>query len=475
MVDEMVARAGAIVPVVLCGGTGTRLWPASRGSMPKQFIPLVGTLSSFQETVRRLDGPVFSRPVVIASDESRFVVAEQLREAGVEADIVLEPVPRDSAAAVAVATCLALARGPGTLVLTVAADHLVGDAEAFVQACVDAAAGARLGRVMAMGVVPTSPATGYGYIRVGVRLDGGGFDAAAFVEKPDPSTARHLVDDGLLWNSGNFLFSAGTMEAEFEAHAPDVLSAARDAVAMARVDLDFTRLDAEAFGRSPAVSFDRAVMERTRNAGVVPVDFPWSDVSTWGAVHDASARDASGNVLRGDVEVLDTRDSLVHGDGVLTTVVGMRDVVVVATPDAVLVAPRHGSEAVKGLVARLRSSGRREVDEHRVMYRPWGSYQCIDAGTRFQVKRITVKPGQRLSLQKHFHRAEHWVVVRGTAEVTVDDTVTLRHENEAAYLPIGSVHRLANPGRIDLELIEVQVGSYTGEDDIVRFEDIYGR
>ncbi len=468
--------AARILPVIMCGGSGTRLWPASRESMPKQFIPLLEDLSNFQVTARRFAHPAFARPLVLASNDVRFIVAEQLQAIGVEAEIVLEPMRRDSAAAVAVAACLAQRERADTVVLVVAADHLIEDTQAFLAACLEASEGARAGFIMTLGVTPTGPATGYGYIHPGAAIPGTkAARVERFVEKPDAATAARYIEQGYLWNSGNFLFRADTMAAELNVHAPGVLAAARGAVGAATSDLDFLRLDAEAFAEAPKASIDYAVMERTATAGVLPVSFPWSDVGTWGAIWDASARDRSGNALKGKVEVVGTTNSLVHSDAMLTTVVGLDDVVVIATPDAVLVTSRAGSDAVKDLVVQMKAAGRPEADEHLRMYRPWGFYQRIDAGPRFQVKRITVKPGHRLSLQKHFHRAEHWVVVRGTAEVTIDDEVILRHENEAAYLPIGSVHRLANPGKIDLELIEVQVGSYTGEDDIVRFEDVYGR
>ena len=465
-----------ILPVIMCGGSGTRLWPASRESMPKQFIPLLEDLSNFQVTAKRFSDPAFSKPLVVAGNDVRFIVAEQLHAVGVEAEIALEPMRRDSAAAVAVAALLAERRGPGTVALVVAADHLISDMDGFVAACVEAAEGARAGYVMTLGVTPTSPATGYGYIHPGQPVRGTkALEVERFVEKPDAATAARYIEQGYLWNSGNFLFRADAMLAELDAYAPDVLRAARAAVEAAESDLDFLRLDADSFARAPKVSIDYAVMERTARAGVLPVAFSWSDIGTWGAIWEASVRDGRGNALKGKVEVADTRDSLIHSDGVLTAVVGLDGVVVIATSDAVLVTSRERSDAVKDLVGQLKAAKRPEADDHLLMYRPWGSYQRIDIGSRFQVKRITVKPGHRLSLQKHFHRAEHWVVVRGTAEVTIDDKVILRHENEAAYLPIGSVHRLANPGKIDLEMIEVQVGSYTGEDDIVRFEDVYGR
>jgi mannose-1-phosphate guanylyltransferase/mannose-6-phosphate isomerase len=471
-----VADAGKIVPVIMCGGAGTRLWPASRESMPKQFIPLFGALSSFQTTAQRVAGERFARLVVVATSEVRFIVAEQLQAIGVEADIVLEPERRDSAAAVAVAACLAARQDPEAVALILAADHLVPNTDAFVAACQAAAEGARAGLIMTLGVEPTEPATGYGYIQPGAGFGEGAVRAVErFIEKPDRQTALSYMEQGYLWNSGNFLFRADVMVAELRAFAPAILAAAEAAVDKAHTDLDFIRLDPESFAASPKTSIDYAVMERTDKAGVLAVSFAWSDIGTWGAIWSASAHDSEENVLRGEVEVVDTRKSLVHSHDMLTTVVGLEDVVVVATRDAVLVTSRDRSDSVKDLVVQLKAKHRPEADDHLLMYRPWGSYQRIDAGARFQVKRITVKPGHRLSLQKHFHRAEHWVVVRGTAEVTVGNEVILRHENEAAYLPIGCVHRLANPGKIDLELIEVQVGSYTGEDDIVRFEDVYGR
>ncbi|GJE79535.1 mannose-1-phosphate guanylyltransferase/mannose-6-phosphate isomerase [Methylorubrum thiocyanatum] len=469
-----------ILPVILCGGSGTRLWPASRESMPKQFTPLVDpTTSTFQATIRRVADPaVFARPTVIASAESRFIVAEQLAQTGIAADILLEPERRDSAAAVAVAALHGARRGPETVVLVMAADHVIEDASAFARAAREAALGARLGQIMTLGITPTRPATEYGYIRTGGALPDapGLFRVERFVEKPDAAGAERLIGEGALWNSGYFLFRADVMLAEMEAHAPEVLEAARAALANAITDLDFVRLEADAFARAPKTSIDYAVMERTARAGVLPVSFAWSDVGTWDAVWGVLERDAQGNALRGRVELIGTRNSLVHSEGEgLTTVVGLEDVVVVTTPDAVLVASKAQSGRVKDLVSVLREKAHPEADAHRRMYRPWGWYQRIDIGERFQVKRIMVTPGGRLSLQKHFHRAEHWVVVKGTAEVTVDERVVLVHENEAVYLPIGSMHRLTNPGKIPLELIEVQVGSYTGEDDIIRVEDVYGR
>lgn len=475
------STSSAVHPVILCGGSGTRLWPASRASMPKQFARLVDPEhSTFQATAQRVAEPgLFARACVIAAAESRFIVAEQLAQAGLSADIILEPQGRDSAAAVAVAALHAATLDPQAVVLIMAADHVIGDAAAFRAAVATAAEGAHAGAVMTLGIEPTRPATDYGYIRRGSPLPGQTGGACAverFVEKPDQAGAERLIAEGALWNSGYFLFRADVMLAELETFAPAVLAGARAALEAAATDLDFTRLDAEAFGQVPKISIDYAVMERTGRAGVLPVAFPWSDVGTWDAVWGVLAHDADGNALRGRVELIGTKNSLVHsaGEG-LTTVVGLEDVVVVTTPDAVLVSSKAEAGRVKELVGQLRTKAHPEADAHLRMYRPWGWYQRIDIGARFQVKRIMVTPGGRLSLQKHYHRAEHWVVVKGTAEVTVDERVVLVHENEAVYLPIGSMHRLTNPGKIPLELIEVQVGSYTGEDDIIRVEDIYGR
>jgi mannose-1-phosphate guanylyltransferase/mannose-6-phosphate isomerase len=467
----------AIVPVIMCGGSGTRLWPASRDAMPKQFIELIGPYSTFQMAAQRVSAtPLFDRPVIIASHEVRFVVAEQLAQLGIEADIILEPVQRDSAAAVAVAASFAARRGPDAVALVIAADHLMEDVEAFRQACQEAAEPARQGHIMTLGVVPRHPATGYGYIKPGAAI--GATRASLveqFVEKPDATTAQTYIDQGFLWNSGNFLFRADVMLAELDQFEPAILKAARDALDDAARDLDFVRLSEQKFKEAPKKSIDYAVMERTQRAGVLPVSFSWSDIGSWEALWAALPHDENGNAIRGRAEMLGARNCLVQSDDLLTTVVGLDDVIVVTKQDAVLVTSRQHAERVKELVGVLRTKGQPEATEHVRGYRPWGWYQRIDLGPRFQVKRIMVKPGGRLSLQKHFHRSEHWVVVRGTAEVTINNEVTLIHENESIYVPIGAMHRLTNPGKIPLELIEVQVGSYTGEDDIVRVEDVYGR
>ena len=469
---------GRLIPVVMCGGAGTRLWPVSRESMPKQFVPLVDERSTFQQVLGRIaDAELFERPIIITNSDFRFIVAEQLRECDIEADIVLEPMRRDSAMAVAVAAALARERDPEAAVLILAADHVVRNVEAFKSACREAAIAAADGLIVTFGINPTFPATHYGYIRPGSKVNGGAALAVeAFVEKPDAETAGGYVAENYLWNSGNFAFRADIMLEEIARYEPDIAAAAKLAVEGIVRDLDFLRLPAEPFGQAPKKSIDYAVMERTERAAVVPVDLGWSDVGSWSAVWDVMSHDADGNASTGSVVFHDSRNSLVRSDdAILTAVVGLEDIIVVATPDAVLVTSRDKAEQVKGLVEQLKAQNRREADQHLRIYRPWGYYQGIDLGSRYQVKRIVVKPNAKLSLQKHFHRAEHWVVVRGTAEIAVGTEVRTVHENESAYIPIGSVHRLANPGKIPLELIEVQVGSYLGEDDIVRLGDEYGR
>jgi mannose-1-phosphate guanylyltransferase/mannose-6-phosphate isomerase len=469
---------GRLIPVVMCGGAGTRLWPVSRESMPKQFVPLIDERSTFQQVLGRIaDTELFDRPIIITNSDFRFIVAEQMRECDIEADIVLEPMRRDSAMAVAVAAALARERDPESAVLILAADHVVRNVDAFKSACREAAIAAAEGLIVTFGINPTFPATHYGYIRPGAKVNGGAALAVeAFVEKPDAATAGGYVAENYLWNSGNFAFRADIMLDEIARYEPDIAAAAKLAVEGVVRDLDFLRLPAEPFGRAPKKSIDYAVMERTERAAVVPVDLGWSDVGSWSAVWDVMNHDADGNASTGSAVFYDSRNSLVRSeDAILTAVVGLEDIIVVATPDAVLVTSRDKAEQVKGLVEQLKAQNRRQADQHLRIYRPWGYYQGIDLGSRYQVKRIVVKPNAKLSLQKHFHRAEHWVVVRGTAEIAVGTDVRTVHENESAYIPIGSVHRLANPGKIPLELIEVQVGSYLGEDDIVRLNDEYGR
>jgi mannose-1-phosphate guanylyltransferase / mannose-6-phosphate isomerase len=467
-----------ITPVIMCGGSGTRMWPESRESLPKQFIPLIGERSTFQSIVSLVGDPaVFDPAVVITNFDYRFRVAEQLKEIGAEAVILLEPDRRDSAAAVGAAAAWAAARDPKAVVAVLAADHAFDDGKRFASLCAEACAAAEAGEIVTFGVTPDHPATGYGYIHPGAPLAIGSKvrRIERFVEKPDETHARAFIDEGYLWNSGNFVFRADVMLEELQRFEPEIAAATAAAVSAAKKDLGFVVLDHDSFAGAPKTSIDYAVMERTSRAVVLTADVGWSDVGEWSAVWRLSPRDASGNSLRGRAVAIDSSNVLVRSEEQLATVIGLNNVVVVATGDAVLVADRSQTDKVKRLVERLKAEGKPEATEHRRIYRPWGYYQSIDHGSRYQVKRIVVRPGGRLSLQKHHHRAEHWVVVRGAAEVTLNDKVTLVHENESIYLPIGSTHRLANPGKIDVELIEVQTGSYFGEDDIVRIDDVYNR
>ncbi len=472
-------RHGRIVPVILSGGSGTRLWPVSRESFPKQLWPLVSERSLLQETALRGVGPAFAAPVVVCNHEHRFLIAEQMRAAGItDARIVLEPVGRNSAPAIAAAALLVAEQDPDAVLWMMAADSSISRDEALREALGRAIDAARAGRIVTFGMKPDRPETGYGYIEVGEMLEDvpGVHLLARFIEKPDAETAGQMVQTGhFLWNSGMFVFTAKTLIDEMAEHAPEVLLAVRRAVERQTRDLDFVRLDPAAFAACPDISLDYAVAERTLRAAVVPADLGWSDVGSWSALWDLGAKDADGNVSVGDVILEGAEDCYARSDGMLTAVVGLKDVVVVTTEDAVLAMHRDRAQEVKTIVARLRKAGRKEATSHNMAYRPWGFYESLIQGDRFQVKRIVVHPGAKLSLQKHFHRAEHWVVVSGTALVVRDgDTVMLR-ENESIYLPLGCVHRMENPGRIPLTLIEVQSGSYLGEDDIVRIEDTYGR
>jgi mannose-1-phosphate guanylyltransferase/mannose-6-phosphate isomerase len=465
-----------ILPVIMCGGSGTRVWPESRESLPKQFIPLVGETSTFQMVMEVLADEGFETPVVISNHAYRFLIGEQLLKIGRQAHIVLEPDGRDSGPAVAVATEFAMRTGPDVVVAVLAADHVVRDKAGFVSLCIEAAEAARDGYIVTLGIKPNHPAIGYGYIKPGASVSGTDiFAVDSFVEKPDKATAERYIAEGYLWNSGNFFFRADVMEAELRVFEPEMISAAADALARSRIDLDFTLLDPESFRRATKKSIDYAVMERTTKAAVVPADIGWSDVGNWSAVWELSNRDANGNSIRGHGSVMEGKNVHIRSDEHLTAVVGVSDVIVVTTQDAVLVVGREHGDKVKQLVEKLRQDGRREASEHKRSYRPWGYYQSIDDGARYQVKRIVVKPGAALSLQKHYHRAEHWIVVKGIAEVTRGNENVLVHENESIYLPMGVIHRMANPGKINLELIEVQTGSYLGEDDIIRIEDVYNR
>ncbi|MBV9785715.1 MAG: mannose-1-phosphate guanylyltransferase/mannose-6-phosphate isomerase [Acidisphaera sp.] len=468
-----------VVPVILSGGSGSRLWPVSRESFPKQYWPLTSKRSLIQETALRAADGGLAPPLLVCNQEHRFLAAEQMRTAGIAgARLMLEPVGRNSAPAIAAAAVLIAEENPDDVLWMMAADSAIADTAALAEALHRAVVAARAGRFVTFGMRPTAPETGYGYIELGEKLaDLPGVHALArFIEKPDAAAAASFVASGHhLWNSGMFVFTAATLLEEMAAHAPAVLAAAQASVAQRRQDLDFIRLSPEAFGVSPNISLDYAVAEHTTRAAVVPADLGWSDVGSWGALWELGEKDEQGNVAIGDVLMEAARHCYVRSDGVLTAVVGLEDAVVVVEKDAVLAMKREHAQDVKKIVDRLRQAGRPEAVTHNRIYRPWGFYESLIRGDRFQVKRICVTPGHKLSLQKHFHRAEHWVVVNGSALVTRDGEQVLVRENESIYLPLGTVHRLENPGRIPLSLIEVQSGAYLGEDDIVRLEDHYGR
>ncbi len=465
-----------IIPVLLAGGAGTRLWPVSRDALPKQFLPLVGDRSTYQETLLRVKDKMFAPPIVITGANFHFFARRQAEEVGVEATVVIEPMRRDSGPAIAAATAVALQRDPEAVVLALAADHIILDVDEFRKTCLAGREAADAGKIVTFGIRPTEPKTSYGYILPGEKIGNDSVNAVKkFVEKPDAATAARYVKDGYLWNSGNFLFRADVLLSELARLEPEMASAVEDSVKKANTDLGFLRLDPKSFERAPQKSIDYAVMEKTDRAAVVSGNFRWSDIGSWDALFDITPKNAEGNVVHGQVVTLDAKDCVVHSADRLTTVVGVNDLVVVSTSDAVMVVPRARAQEVRELVAKLKTSKRAEATDHKRVHRPWGYYESMDVGERFQVKRIVVNPGGMLSLQKHRHRAEHWVVVRGTAEVTINEEKRALHENESVYIPIGTVHRLANQGKIPLELVEVQTGSYLGEDDIVRLDDIYKR
>ncbi len=473
-----------LIPVILSGGSGTRLWPLSRELYPKQLLPLVGKGTMLQETLARVSGVAgVNPPVVVCNESHRFLVAEQILEAGIKPQaIVLEPVGRNTAPAVAIAAMAAVSDLPAAnkaesdpLLLILPADHVIRDVQAFRAALEVGRKAALEGKLVTFGVVPNKPETGYGYIR---RASGSGpaYPIAQFVEKPDLATARGYVESKeYFWNSGMFLFRASVVLEELRTLAPQIYEACTQSITASKRDLDFTRLPTKEFSACPSDSFDYAVMEKTRHGVVVPLDAGWSDVGSWSALHEAIPADGDGNVVLGDVLTADSHGCYLQSTSRLVAAVGLQDHVVVETKDAVLVAPKNRVQDVKELVNQLKKQGRYETSLHREVFRPWGSYDSIDSGLRFQVKRLTVKPGAELSLQLHHHRAEHWIVVAGTARITRGEETFLLEENQSTYIPLGTRHRIENPGKIPLHIIEVQSGTYLGEDDIVRFEDRYGR
>jgi mannose-1-phosphate guanylyltransferase len=471
-----------LLPIIMAGGNGSRLWPLSRELFPKQFLTLDGELTMLQTTIRRLRGLSAENPVVICNDEHRFLVAEQLRAVNKLANnIILEPAGRNTAPAIALAALTALQTAPegsDPLLLVLAADHVIRDEAAFTTAVQSARVYAEAGKLVTFGIVPTQAETGYGYIKRGVATGETqtAYTVAQFVEKPDQSTAEHYLESGdYYWNSGMFLFRASRYLAELERFRPDIYAACVAAVGTVNADLDFVRVNKAAFLSCPSDSIDYAVMERTADAVVVPMSAGWSDVGSWSSLWEISEKDINGNVSHGDVLQHNSQNNYVFAETSLVTTVGVQDLVIVQTKDAVLVADKHQVQDVKKIVESLKAAGRTEHHIHREVYRPWGKYDSIDNGERYQVKRITVKPGEKLSIQMHHHRAEHWIVVSGTASVTNGDRVQLVTENQSVYIPVGQIHALENPGKILLEMIEVQSGSYLGEDDIVRIEDRYGR
>lgn len=467
-----------IRPIILSGGVGTRLWPTSRAMHPKQFMPLTSDRSMIQETALRVcDSDRFLPPVVVCNEEHRFTVASELQAAGITPEVeILEPVGRNTAPAIAAATALCAAHDQDELILVLPADHHIARPDLFLDVIKQGAALAEAGKLVTFGIIPDAPEPDYGYIRAGAPTDHGGFAVDAFVEKPDADTAQSYLDaGGYFWNAGIFLFRADRMIRELEALAPDIWRYAARSVTSGRLDLDFLRLAPDAFELCPSDSIDYAVMEHTTDAVVVPADIGWSDVGSWTALWGIGDKDAHGNVVSGDTVTRDTRNTLVRAESRLVATIGVDDLVIVETSDAVLVARRDKVQDVKAVVARLKAEGRAEHEIHARVHRPWGFYEGLATGERHQVKHLMIKPGAAISLQMHHHRAEHWVVVNGTARVTVADETRLLSENESVYIPIGATHRLENPGKMPLSIIEVQSGSYMGEDDIIRFDDVYGR
>lgn len=477
-------KSGVVQPVIMAGGSGTRLWPLSRGNYPKQFLKLSGDQTMLQSTVTRLNQLEHEPPLLICNEEHRFIAAEQMRQINKQHNgIILEPVGRNTAPAIALAAFKAINRKQDPLLLVLAADHVINDEDKFISSVNASIDLALEGKLVTFGIVADKPETGYGYIKRGKEVLNNqndseikAFEVSEFVEKPDLNTAEKYLESGdFFWNSGMFMFKASRYLEELKQHRPDIYEACKQAITVEENDLDFIRIDKKIFETCPDDSIDYAVMEKTSQAVVVPMDADWNDVGGFAALWEVTEKDPQGNALDGDVICIDTKNTLVEAGEKLIATVGVEDLVIVNTKDAVLVAHKDKTQDVKKVVNRLKLEGRSEVKFHREVYRPWGKYDSIDSGERFQVKRITVKPGAKLSVQMHHHRAEHWIVVSGTAKVTNGDKDILLTENQSTYIPVGVIHALENPGKVDLELIEVQSGSYLGEDDIVRFEDKYGR
>jgi len=465
-----------MIPVILSGGSGTRLWPLSRSQYPKQFLPLVSGNSMLQETMLRIQSlPTMQAPIAICNEVHRFLMAKQLYDIeAIPSAIILEPMGKNTAPAVALAALSA--ESPDDVLLVLAADHVISDTDAFHAAIHHAEALARQGLLVTFGIVPNSPEIGYGYIKQGSALENTAYNVEAFVEKPDLATANQYLQSGeYLWNSGMFAFTAGSFLAELEKFNPEMLACCTQALASAKADMDFIRVDKAIFAKCPSDSIDYAVMEKTDKAAVIPLDAGWNDVGSWSALWDVRDKDNNGNAINGDVITIDTHNSLIHAENKLVTVIGVDDLVVVETKDAVMIASKDGSQSVKDVVGQLIKLSRSEAETHPKVFRPWGSYDSVDSGDRYQTKLIVVNPGAKLSVQQHHHRAEHWIVVKGTAMVSLNDDKTLLFENESIYIPIGTIHCLENPGVIPLEVVEVQSGTYLGEDDIVRYSDQYGR
>lgn len=464
-----------LLPVIMAGGSGSRLWPLSRTLYPKQFLSIISKATMLQETVNRLDGIDHQAPLFICNEEHRFIVAEQLRLGGLDnSGIILEPVGRNTAPAIALAALKALADGDDPLLLVLAADHVIQNTDAFLTSIEYAIVEAEKGSLVTFGIVPLKPETGYGYIRRGVQISDHAYKVNAFVEKPDLMTAQeYIATNEFYWNSGMFLFKASCYLAELEKCSPEILRVCQSAFNSNRIDLDFIRLDETLFSTCPDDSIDYAVMEKTQDAVVVPMDANWSDVGSWSSLWEVNSKDADGNAIRGDVLTQNTVNSYIYSQNKLVATVGVEDLIVVETKDAVLVAHKDRVQDVKGIVEQLKAANRDEYLQHREVYRPWGTHDEIAEGDRFHVKHVMVKPGERTATQMHYHRAEHWVVVKGTAKVTNGDKTFLLSENESTYIPIGAPHSIENPGQIPLELIEVRSGAYLSENDVVRLED-YG-